>query len=193
MKPYLRGLNILIIVILIILILLREKRGLSPSSPIPLLEWGIQGMYYSKKSSRGFGDEFNLEVKGGKALLTITRYEVRLMNINSKEHLSYSGILEKDHYSEKFMLDPKKVQTIEEILKKYEARKRAGSYNNPQVLDGDSRSFSVYYWNGESIRADGYNNSPQKFWEGMNEILALFNEEYSKVQEKVDTLLEQNK
>lgn len=43
--------------------------------------------------------------------------------------------------------------------------------------------------NGESIRASGYHETPEGFWDGINRILTLFSEEHNKVQKKLETLL----
>lgn len=190
MKAFLRGVSILTAITLIVLVLVRKKREVTTLLwPTPVLEWGIQKLYYSNKSSRGFGEELDLELQDGKPVLTITSYNRKLIRINSGVQLGNSGVLEYDRYSETFIVEPEKLQTIESILKEHKARKRAGSYSTDQVLDSNSRMFVVDYGNGESIRASGYHETPEGFWDGINPILALFSEEHNEVKKKVETLL----
>lgn len=39
--------------------------------------------------------------------------------------------------------------------------------------------------NGESIRASGYHETPEGFWDGINPILALFSEEHNEVKKSL--------
>ena len=68
-----------------------------------------------------------------------------------------------------------KIKEIINVLNKYEVSKWDGySKSDPNVLDGDSFSFSLYEKDGKSISASGYMMWPEHYRDVKNELKEIF-------------------
>ena len=105
-------------------------------------------------------------------------------DLNYKDN-KYIAIIKPNNISEEEAItteiSSKDIEKIIEILKKYNVQKWNGfNKHDPDVLDGNSFSISIYFKNNDSIIASGYMMYPNNYREVKEEFDDIFLKYYDK-------------